>query len=67
LLEGKTTIREKPVSTFSEHKATPDNVPDALGLANLETLDLTIDVLVALDVEAELLDNDFDGEEILPE
>jgi predicted RNA-binding protein associated with RNAse of E/G family len=33
----------------------------------LETLDLIIDVLVALDVEAELLDNDFDGEEILPE
>jgi hypothetical protein len=48
LLEGKTTIREKPVSTFSEHKATPDNVPDVLGLANLETLDLTTDVLDGL-------------------
>jgi hypothetical protein len=68
LLEGKTPYNAG--ATFSEDTAMPGKIPDVLVLDSSEAFDLSTDALVALDVEAALVDNDFDNREtqcVLPE
>lgn len=61
-LKSEMIHKEKPYdagATFSEGSSKPDDVSYAVDLDSLELSDVTAEVL---DVEAELLDNDFDGE-----